>query len=101
LASKYYNKLATTFTTLEVDAMCYHQLVGSLVYLTHTHPNISFEVSLIAQYMKTPHEIHWKKTKNILWYIQGTISFGIHYNLGGTPLLVGFTDFDWASDLDD
>ena len=51
--------------------------------------------------MQTPHESHWKATKRILRYIRGTIQFGIHYSVGGKPLLVGFTDSDWASDPDD
>jgi hypothetical protein len=51
--------------------------------------------------MKTPHEIHWKATKRILRYVHGTVQFGIHYSSGGTPLLVGFTDSDWADDPDD
>ena len=50
---------------------------------------------------QTPHESHWKATKRILQYIRGTIQFGIHYSIGGEPLLVGFTNSDWASDPDD
>jgi hypothetical protein len=94
-------KLTTTCTSLEVDATLYRQLVGSLLYLTHTHPDISFVVGLVARYMKTPHEIHWKVAKRILRYVCGTIQFEIHYSLGGTPLLVGFIDSDWAGDPDD
>jgi hypothetical protein len=37
----------------------------------------------------------------ILWYVHGTVQFKIHYNSGGTPLLVGFTDSDWVDDPDD
>jgi hypothetical protein len=51
--------------------------------------------------MKTPHEIHWKAAKRILWYVQGIVQFGIHYSLGGTPLLVGFTSSDWDGNPDD
>jgi hypothetical protein len=92
-------KLVATCTSPEVDATLYHQLVGSLLYLTHTHPDLSFVVGLVSWYMKTPHEIHWKETKRILQYVRGTIQFKIHYSSGGTPLLVGFTDSDWADDL--
>ena len=51
--------------------------------------------------MQTPHESHWKSAKRILRYIRGTIQFGIHYSTVGKPLLVGFTDSDWADDPDD
>jgi hypothetical protein len=76
-------------------------IVGSLLYLTHTRPDISFVVGLGTRYMQTPHESHWKAAKSILRYVHGTVQFGIHYNLGGTPLLVGFTDSDWADGPDD
>jgi hypothetical protein len=89
-------KLATTRTSPEVDATLYHQLVGSLLYFTHTCPDLSFVVGLVARYMQKPHESHWKETKRILCYVRGTIHFGIHYRSGGTPLFVGFTDSDWV-----
>jgi len=41
-------KLSSTFTSLEVDASLYRQLVGSLLYLTHTRPDLSFVVGLVA-----------------------------------------------------
>jgi hypothetical protein len=93
-------KISATFTSPKVDATLYRQLVGSLLYLTHTHPDLSFGVGLVARYMKTPHESHWKETKRILRYVHGTIQFGIHYSSGGTPLLVGFTNSDWVGDPD-
>ena len=94
-------KLYLTCTSPEVDATLYHQLVGSLFYLTHSCPDISFVVGLVARYMQHPHESHWKEAKKILWYIRGIVQFRIHYSTGATPLLVRFTDSDWASDPDD
>jgi hypothetical protein len=94
-------KLTATCTSPKVDATLYRQLVGSLLYLNHTHPELSFVVGLVSRYMKTPHEIHWKESKRILRYVRGTVQFGIHYSSGGTPLLLGFTNSDWAGDPDD
>ena len=51
-------KLSVTCTSPEVDATLYHQLVGKLLYLTHTHPDLSFVVGLVARFMQNPHEIH-------------------------------------------
>ena len=59
-------KIATTYITRKVYATLHHQLVGSLLYLTHTHPDISFDVGLVSRYMQTPHENHWIATKRIL-----------------------------------
>eukprot|EP00253_Pinus_taeda_P005687 PITA_05687 len=72
-----------------------------LLYLTHTHPDLSFVVGLITRFMENPHESHWKETKRILCYFQGIVQFGIQYSVEASPLLVGFTDSDWAGDPDD
>jgi hypothetical protein len=51
--------------------------------------------------MQEPHELHWKASKNILIYVQGTTSTGIHY-VGGCALdLIGFIDFDWDGNIRD
>ena len=59
-------KLSVTCTTPEVDATLYHQLVGKLLYLTHTCPDLSFVIGLVAQFMHQPHESQWKVAKIIL-----------------------------------
>ena len=73
-------KLSTTCTSPEVDATLYRQLIGSLLYLTHSRPDLSFVVSCVSCYMQTPHESHWKVAKRILRYIRGPIQFAIHYS---------------------
>ena len=78
-------KLFATCTSHELDATLYRQLVGSILYLTHSRPYLSFTVGCVSRYMKTPHESHWKEAKRILRYIQGTIQFGIHYCWGVYP----------------
>jgi hypothetical protein len=76
-------KLVATCTSPKVDATLYHQLVGSLLYLTHTHPDISFVVGLVSWYMQTPHEIHWKVTKRILCMSGVQFSLGYITTQGG------------------
>ena len=61
-------KLSATCTSLEVDATLYRRLVGSLLYLNHSHPDLSFAIGR-ARYMQTPHESHYKAAKIILRYI--------------------------------
>jgi hypothetical protein len=62
-----------------VDNTLYRQLVGSLLYLTHSRPDLSYAVGIVSRFMQEPHELHWKYAKHILRYVQGTITFGIHY----------------------
>ena len=83
------------------DCTRYRQLVGSLLYLTHSHPDLSYAIGAVSRYMQEPHELHWKAAKHILRYVKGTTSYGIHYASGCTLDLVGYTDFDWAGDAKD
>ena len=55
------------------------QLIGSLLYLTHSGPDICYAMNSVSRYMQQPHDIHWKVAKRIPQYIQGTRTYGIHY----------------------
>ena len=92
--------LSTSFSSPHINPSLYRQLIGSLLYLTHTRPDISFAIGLVSWFSQDPHESHWKATKRILRYIQGTTNFGIQYSSGASQL-VGFTDSDWAGLVDD
>jgi hypothetical protein len=70
------------------------------LYLTHTHPDISFAVGLVSRFSQDPHESHWKESKRILKYIWGSTKFGIQYTSGASQL-EGFTDSDWVGSVDD
>jgi len=48
------------------DATKYRQLVGSLIYLITTRPNISFIAGIISRFMQKPCEGHWSTTKRVL-----------------------------------
>ena len=52
-----------------VDITLYRKLVGSLLYLTHTRPNLSYTVSDVERHMHQTHEIHWKDAKIIIQYV--------------------------------
>jgi hypothetical protein len=49
-----------------VDNTLYRQLVGNLLYLTHSKPNLSYAVGAVSKFMQEPHELHWKYAKCIL-----------------------------------
>ena len=84
-----------------VDDTLYKQIVGSLMYLTATRPDIMHVVSVISIYMECPTEIHLLAAKRIFRYLQGTKEFGLFYKNGEKLDLFGFTDSDYAGDLDD
>lgn len=84
-----------------VDCTLYKQIVGSLMYLTATRPDLMYSVSLISRYMEQPKEIHLLAAKRILRYLCGTIDFGLFYKRGEKSDLFGFTDSDYAGNLDD
>eukprot|EP00253_Pinus_taeda_P034902 PITA_34902 len=63
-------KLSVSCTSPEVDATLYRQLVGKLLYLTHTRPDLSFAVGLVARFLQNPRESHWKAAKRILRYVR-------------------------------
>jgi hypothetical protein len=77
-----------------VDNTLHKQLVGSLLYLTHSRPDLSYVVGAVSRFMKEPHELHWKATKCILRYVHGTITFRIHYATKSALDLIEFTDSD-------
>lgn len=85
----------------KVDSTLYKQIVGSLMYLTATRPDIMYAVSLISRFMDCPREAHLQATKRIFRYLQGTIEYGLFYKKGEKPVLYGFTDSDYAGDLVD
>ena len=94
-------KLCSDDETKEVDGTLYCQLVGSLNYLTTTRLDIAYLVNILSQLMAKPHYSHWIETKKVLHYLKGTIDFGIMYTDEYDVELAGFSDLDWAGNLDD
>jgi hypothetical protein len=63
------------------DATVYRSIVGSLNYLAvNTRPDLSFVVSVLSRFMKSPTEEHLKAAKNVLRYLQGSKDYGLVYN---------------------
>ena len=83
------------------DATIYQQLVGCLMYLTVTRPDLMFVVCLIARFMSDPKEEHFLIAKRILRYLKGTLEFGIFYKRSQEMKLIGYTDSDYARDVND
>ncbi|XP_068503904.1 uncharacterized mitochondrial protein AtMg00810-like [Phaseolus vulgaris] len=81
---------------LEVNQSMYKGLIGSLLYLTASRPDIMFVVCLCARFQSCPKESHLKVAKRILKYLKGTISMGLWYPSHSLIHLVGYSDSDFA-----
>ena len=79
----------------------YIQLVGSLIYLTVTRPNISYAVHVVNQFMATPRSPHYAAILGILRYLKDTIFDGLHFSSHSSLTLQAYSDADWAGDPTD
>ena len=63
-----------------VDPTLFKRIVGSLMYLIVTRPDIMYGVSMISRFMESPKDSHWQASKRILRYVSGTKDLGIMYS---------------------
>ncbi|CAL2246283.1 unnamed protein product, partial [Prunus armeniaca] len=83
------------------DEGLFRKIVGSLLYLTATRPDIMFAASLLSRFMHSPTKKHMGIAKRVLRYVQGTLSYGIEFTRDKNAVLIGFCDSDWAGSEDD
>ncbi len=79
----------------------YQRLVGRLIYLCHTRPDITYAVSVVSRYMHDPRSGHMDAVYRILRYLKGSPGKGLWFKRSGHLSLEGYCDADWASSLDD
>jgi hypothetical protein len=94
-------KLSANTDSKGVNESIYRQLVGSLIYLTATRPDLSYAMSVISKFTTTSKVKHWNVEKRVLSYVKGTLDFGILYSRSKDPRLCEYTDSVWASCVDD
>jgi hypothetical protein len=94
-------RLSRDSTTEEVDATLYRRIVGSLRYLIHTRPDLTYVVGYVSRFLERPTEEHFQVVKKILRYIAGTLQYGLRYGRRtGTTRLVGYCNSDLIGDID-
>ena len=76
-------------------------MIGSLLYLNASRPDIVFSVGLCALFQTNPKESHIQAVKRILRYLKGTSDLGLWYPKGSNFDLVGYADADYAGYLGD
>ncbi|KAG7528438.1 Integrase catalytic core [Arabidopsis suecica] len=79
----------------------YRRLVGKLIYLTYTRPDISFAVNQVSQHMKEPTVYHWSMVDRILKYLKGSPGQGIWMGKNSSTEIVGYCDADYGGDRND
>ncbi|XP_048620197.1 secreted RxLR effector protein 161-like [Brassica napus] len=84
-----------------VDTKLYRGMIGSLLYLTASRPDLSLSVGICARYQAKPKKSHLEATKRIIRYVKGTTNLGIYYSKGSNGNLPGNCNADWAGNVDD
>ncbi|XP_050889639.1 uncharacterized mitochondrial protein AtMg00240-like [Lathyrus oleraceus] len=79
----------------DVEVKKYRGMIGYLLYLTTSRPDIMFSVYMYAQYQSAPKEYHLKVVKCIFRYLYGTSNYGLWYSKGSECSLVGYIDYDF------
>jgi hypothetical protein len=89
-------------TLLElIDATLYRQIIGSLMYLTNTRPDIYFAVNTLNQFLVEPKCVHLLAAKHVMRCLKSTMDYGLRYDGDHDFTLSGYTDVDWAGSVAD
>ncbi|XP_065619112.1 secreted RxLR effector protein 161-like [Quercus suber] len=96
-----FTKLSIDATGVDVDPTLYHSMIGSLLYLTASRPDIAFSVRVCAQFQAAPKEFHLIAVKRIVRYVNGTFDYGIWNTKDSNECLAGYSDANWAGCIDD
>ena len=74
----------------------YRKLIGSLLYLTASRPDITFAVGVCARFQSKPKQSHYLMALKIIKYLRGTVNAGLWYSREGELALRGYSDADYA-----
>jgi hypothetical protein len=95
--------METSTSKMPPGLVSYQSLIGSLLYASvSTRPDITMSVSHLSRYMPDPSHSHWEEweqAKRVLRYIKGTANSVLMYGGAPSSKVVGWSDFDYASDI--
>ncbi|CAH9080818.1 unnamed protein product [Cuscuta epithymum] len=89
--------LAQADGPLLTEPEAYRRLVGKLIYLSFTRPDLAYAVHILSQFMHAPRQQHWDAALRVVRYLKGTPGQGILLSSSCNLLLTGWCDSDWAS----
>ena len=70
-------------------------MIGSLMYLTNTRPDICFAMNTLSQFLTNPIHVHLIVAKHILRYLKGKVDYGLKYEVNQKINLEGYVDLEW------
>jgi hypothetical protein len=85
----------------EVDQRIYRLMIGSLIYVKNSRPNVMQAVGQVTWFQAAPKVTHVIAMKRIFKYLKGKIEFGLWYPKGNEMTMVSYTNADWAGSIDD
>ncbi|CAM8975868.1 unnamed protein product [Rhodiola kirilowii] len=91
------HKLGLSAAPVLADPMPYRRLVGQLIYLTNTRPDLAYHVHILSQFMNKPTDDHLKAAHKVLKYIKMAPSQGLFYPSGKELRLSAFCNTDWGA----
>ena len=94
-------KLTVDLLGKSVDSSLYRSMIGSLLYLTASRPDISYSVGVCARYQTNPKESHMIALKRIIKHVKTTVDFGVWYSKDINDVLAGYSDTDWVGNAND
>lgn len=96
-----YHKLQLRTTEVGAYRGRYQRLVGKLIYLAHTRPDIGFAVSMVSRFMSNPSGDHMEAVMKILRYLKSSPGTGLFFRKNTSCNLEVYTDADWAGSITD
>ena len=94
-------KLGACENSIKVDITSYRGMIGSLLYLTASRPDIMYATCLCARFQADPRDLHLVAVKKNLRYLKGTPNLGIWYPKESGFNLIGYIDSDYAGSVVD
>ncbi|XP_057958653.1 uncharacterized mitochondrial protein AtMg00810-like [Malania oleifera] len=93
-------KLTATDSNLYEDPLAYKRMIGILLYLTITRPDLAYSVQVLSQFLAKPAISHYQAAIRVLRYLKATLRQGLFFSSSSELQLKAFFDSDWAGCID-
>jgi hypothetical protein len=94
-------KLSKDDISPDVDQRTYRSMIGSLLYITASRPDIMQAVGMVGHFQSAPKQSHLAAVKRIFKYLKGTMTYGLRYPRNQNFQLIAYSDADWANCVDE